>query len=68
MRFVSPRGGGGLTGAGSKNVFAMATGGGVDVVLTKNLAWRFAQIGYLLTNLDGANVGSSDPSVFRRTT
>ncbi len=48
-----------LTGAGSKNVFAMATGGGVDVVLTKNLAWRFAQIDYLLTNFDGANVGSS---------
>jgi outer membrane protein OmpA-like peptidoglycan-associated protein len=57
--FGGARGGGGLTGAGSKNVFAMATGGGVDVVLTKNLAWRFAQIDYLLTNFDGANVGSS---------
>ena len=57
--FGGARAGGGLTGAGSKNVFAMATGGGVDVVLTKNLAWRFAQIDYLLTNFDGANVGSS---------
>jgi outer membrane protein OmpA-like peptidoglycan-associated protein len=57
--FGGARGGGGLTGAGSKNVFAMATGGGVDVVLTKNLAWRFAQIDYLMTNFDGANVGSS---------
>ncbi len=57
--FGGARGGGGLTGVGSKNVFAMASGGGVDVVLTKNLAWRFAQIDYLLTNFDGANVGSS---------
>ena len=57
--FGGARGGGGLTGVGSKNVFAMATGGGVDVVLSKNVAWRFAQIDYLMTNFDGANVGSS---------
>ena len=25
-------------------------GGGVDIVLWKNLAWRFAQIDYLQTN------------------
>jgi outer membrane protein OmpA-like peptidoglycan-associated protein len=57
--FGGARGGGGLTGTGSKNVFSMATGGGVDVVLTKNLAWRFAQIDYLMTSFDGSNVGSS---------
>jgi outer membrane protein OmpA-like peptidoglycan-associated protein len=57
--FGGARGGGGLTGAGSKNVFSLATGGGVDVVLTKNVAWRFAQIDYLMTNFDGGNVGSS---------
>jgi hypothetical protein len=31
----------------------MAAGGGVDVVLLKNLAWRFAQIDYLMTNFSG---------------
>jgi len=57
--FGGARGGGGLTGAGSKNVFSLATGGGVDVVLSKNVAWRFAQIDYLMTNFAGGNVGSS---------
>jgi outer membrane protein OmpA-like peptidoglycan-associated protein len=57
--FGGAKGGGGLTGAGSKNVFSLATGGGVDVVLSKNVAWRFAQIDYLMTNFAGGNVGSS---------
>jgi outer membrane protein OmpA-like peptidoglycan-associated protein len=57
--FGGARGGGGLTGAGSKDVFSLATGGGVDVVLSKNVAWRFAQIDYLMTNFAGGNVGSS---------
>ena len=48
-----------LTGAESQYVFAIATGGGVDVVLTKNLAWRFAQIDYLMTNFTGPSLGSS---------
>lgn len=39
-----------------QNAFAMAAGGGVDVVLTKNLAWRFAQIDYLMTTFSGAGV------------
>ncbi|HJZ64091.1 MAG TPA: Ig-like domain-containing protein [Candidatus Acidoferrum sp.] len=47
------------TGADQQNAFAMATGGGVDVVLTKNLAWRFAQIDYLMTNFSGPILGSS---------
>ncbi len=48
-----------MTGADHQNAFAMATGGGVDVVLTKNVAWRFAQIDYFMTNFTGPNLGSS---------
>jgi len=48
-----------LTGRDDQNVFAMATGGGIDVVLTKNLAWRFAQIDYLMTNFTGPSLGTS---------
>jgi len=57
--FGAARAGGPLTAVGSRNVFSLASGGGVDVVITKNLAWRFAQIDYLMTNFSGANVGSS---------
>lgn len=57
--FGGARAGGGLTAVGSRNVFSMASGGGVDVVINKNVAWRFAQIDYLMTNFSGANVGSS---------
>jgi hypothetical protein len=39
-----------LVGGQSQNAFALATGGGVDIVLTKNLAWRFAQLDYLMTS------------------
>src|SRR5712672_974658 len=38
------RGGIELAGVSSRNAFAMATGGGVDMVLTKNVAWRVAQL------------------------
>jgi outer membrane protein OmpA-like peptidoglycan-associated protein len=48
-----------LTGAGKQNAFALAAGGGVDVVLTKNIAWRFAQIDYLMTNFSGPNLGGN---------
>jgi outer membrane protein OmpA-like peptidoglycan-associated protein len=44
---------------GNQSAFALATGGGVDVVLLKNLAWRFAQIDYLMTNFSGPNLGAS---------
>lgn len=57
--FGGAKGGGQLTGANSQNVFALAAGGGVDMVLTKNLAWRVAQIDYLMTNFSGANVAPS---------
>jgi len=32
-------------------------GGGVDVILWKNLAWRFAQLDYLLTDHSGSSLG-----------
>ncbi|HYK40468.1 MAG TPA: Ig-like domain-containing protein, partial [Candidatus Eremiobacteraceae bacterium] len=57
--FGGARAGGAMTGGGSQDVFAMATGGGVDVVFNKYFAWRFAQIDYLMTNFSGVNVGSS---------
>ena len=50
-----------LTGSstGNQSAFALAAGGGVDVVLSKNLAWRFAQIDYLMTNHTGPFLGAS---------
>lgn len=42
-----------------QQAFALAAGGGVDVVLTKHLAWRFAQIDYLLTDFSGNNLGGT---------
>src|SRR5262245_26931115 len=50
--------GAGITGDRSQNAFALAAGGGVDVVLTKNLAWRFAQIDYLMTNFSGPSLNA----------
>jgi hypothetical protein len=48
-----------LTGDSSQSAFALAAGGGIDVVLTKNLAWRFAQLDYLMTNFSGSGLGAS---------
>ena len=45
-----------MTGTNGQNAFALAAGGGVDVVLTKNIAWRFAQIDYLMTNYSGPSL------------
>ena len=47
------RGGPQVTGSTSQNTFALAAGGGVDVVLLKNLSWRFFQADYLMTNFTG---------------
>jgi outer membrane protein OmpA-like peptidoglycan-associated protein len=52
-------GGSEITGGPDQNAFALAAGGGVDVVFTKNIAWRFAQIDYLMTNFSGPNLGAS---------
>ena len=39
----------------TKNAFAMAAGGGVDIGLTKHVAWRLAQLEYVLTDFDYDN-------------
>ena len=48
-----------FTGTGGQSAFALAAGGGVDVVITKYLAWRFAQLDYLMTNFSGTAVGGN---------
>ncbi|MGH9207964.1 MAG: Ig-like domain-containing protein, partial [Acidimicrobiales bacterium] len=48
-----------MTGDRSQSAFAMAVGGGVDVVLYKSLAWRFAQLDYLMTNFSGSALGQN---------
>ena len=45
-----------LIGTATQSAFAMAAGGGVDMVLTKNLAWRVAQLDYLMTSFSGSAV------------
>lgn len=51
--FGAAHGGAQLTGDTTQSTFAMALGGGLDVVLTKHLAWRFLQADYLMTNFNG---------------
>jgi len=46
-------------GGQDQNAFAIATGGGVDIVLTKNFSWRVAQLDYLMTTFSGGAVGAS---------
>jgi outer membrane protein OmpA-like peptidoglycan-associated protein len=48
-----------LNGDSNQNAFAIATGGGIDVVLTRNLAWRFAQLDYFMTTASGSAVGAT---------
>lgn len=48
-----------MTGDASQVAFALAAGGGVDIALTKNIAWRFAQIDYLMTTFHGSSLGAS---------
>jgi hypothetical protein len=48
-----------VTGASDQDSFALAAGGGVDIVFHKNFAWRFAQIDYLMTNASGPNLGAN---------
>ena len=50
-------GGNAVTGDSGQNTFAMAAGGGVDMVITKSFAWRVAQIDYLMTNYNGSSLG-----------
>jgi outer membrane protein OmpA-like peptidoglycan-associated protein len=53
------RGGIELAGVSSQNAFAIAAGGGIDMVLTKNLAWRVGQFDYLMTTFSGPAVAAS---------
>jgi outer membrane protein OmpA-like peptidoglycan-associated protein len=48
-----------INGLRSQNTFALAAGIGLDVVFNKYVAWRFAQIDYLMTNFSGPSVGGS---------
>jgi len=57
--FGSAHGGQAVIGTGTQNAFALATGGGVDMVLTKNLAWRVAQLDYFMTSYSGPALGAS---------
>jgi outer membrane protein OmpA-like peptidoglycan-associated protein len=51
--------GGAVTGGGSQYTFALAAGGGVDLVLWKHVAWRIAELDYLQTNFTGVGVGAN---------
>ncbi len=48
-----------MTGDASQSAFALAAGGGVDVALTRNIVWRFAEIDYLMTNFSGSALGGN---------
>jgi outer membrane protein OmpA-like peptidoglycan-associated protein len=48
-----------LVGVDSQSAFAMAAGGGVDMVLTKNVAWRVAQLDYFMTSFSGPAVAAT---------
>jgi hypothetical protein len=48
-----------VTGGGSQYTFALAAGGGVDLVLWKHIAWRIAELDYLQTNFTGVGVGAN---------
>jgi len=45
-------------GIGGQYSFALQTGGGIDVVLSKHFVWRFAQLDYLMTNFSGPSLGA----------
>ena len=53
------RGNGQVTGGVQQDAFALAAGGGLDMVITKNLAWRVAQLDYLMTTFSGTALGAS---------
>ena len=51
--FGDLRADGQMTGGKPNSSFALAAGGGVDIVFTKHIAWRFAQIDYLRSYVSG---------------
>jgi outer membrane protein OmpA-like peptidoglycan-associated protein len=48
-----------MTGTVSQSSFTLAAGGGVDIALTRNIVWRFAEIDYLMTNFTGSTLGGN---------
>ena len=52
-------GGSEMTGTTNQSSFALAAGGGVDMVLKRYLAWRVAQLDYLMTNFSGPALGGN---------
>jgi len=48
-----------VTGDNGQNTFALAAGGGVDMVLHKNLAWRVAELDYFNSNFSGQFLGAT---------
>jgi outer membrane protein OmpA-like peptidoglycan-associated protein len=48
-----------MTGGSDQTAFALATGGGIDYVLFKNLAWRVGQFDYLMTTFSGPALGAT---------
>ena len=48
-----------LTGDAAQSSFALAAGGGVDVVLTKTIAWRLVEADYLMTSYSGSQLSAS---------
>jgi Outer membrane protein beta-barrel domain len=51
--FGALRANGQVTGNGPYSSFALAAGGGVDIVFNKHIAWRFAQLDYLRSYVAG---------------
>jgi len=58
--FGDARGHPNLTGnATAQSSFGLALGGGVDVVLARNIAWRFIEADYFMTNYSGPDLAAS---------
>ena len=53
------RGGPQVTGGQGQNSFALAAGGGLDIVITKYFAWRFTQLDYFMTTFSGPALNPS---------
>jgi outer membrane protein OmpA-like peptidoglycan-associated protein/opacity protein-like surface antigen len=49
-----------LTGVSSQTAFAMAAGGGVDIVLSKNVAWRLFEADYLMSKFSSPSLNADD--------
>ncbi len=57
--FGDARGHAALTGDVTQSTFGMAAGGGVDVILARNIAWRFVEADYFMTNFSGPDLAAS---------